>query len=57
VRDETFPGLSSGSVINFVWDATNQAGRKVGRGLYYYVVREDDGQGTLQTVKKMAVIQ
>jgi hypothetical protein len=38
------------------WDVTNQSGKKLGRGLYYCVFREDDSQGTLQVTKKMAVI-
>jgi flagellar hook assembly protein FlgD len=42
--------------LPFKWTATNQSGNKVGRGLYYYVVREDDVQGTLQATKKMAVL-
>jgi flagellar hook assembly protein FlgD len=56
VRDETFSGLTTGNMVTFAWDATNASGHKVGRGLYYYVLREDDSQGTLQTVKKFAVI-
>lgn len=56
VRSESFPGVPAGNVQPFSWDGTNQSGHKVGRGLYYYVVREDDSSGTLQTVKKMAVI-
>ena len=40
----------------FKWYVTNQSGNKVGRGLYYYVMREDDSQGTLQVTKKMAVL-
>jgi len=56
VRDQSFPGVPAGNIVQFSWDATNQSGNKVGRGLYYYVVREDDATGTLQTVKKMAVL-
>jgi flagellar hook assembly protein FlgD len=56
VRNESFPGIPTGSIVTFNWDGTNQSGNKVGRGLYYYEVREDDSTGTLQTVKKMAVI-
>jgi flagellar hook assembly protein FlgD len=44
------------SQLPYPWKAVNQAGNKVGRGLYYYVVREDDAQGTLQVTKKMAVL-
>ncbi len=56
VLSKSFPGVPSGSIMRFVWDTTNQSGNKVGRGLYYYVAREEDSQGTLQTVKKMAVL-
>jgi len=56
VRSESFPGIAPGNINTFTWDATNESGNKVGRGLYYYVVREQDSQGTLQTVKKMAVL-
>jgi flagellar hook assembly protein FlgD len=56
VREEHYYGLSAGTNEKFIWDVTNQAGNKLGRGLYYYVVREDDSVGTLQTVKKMAIL-
>jgi len=57
VRDQDFPNLPAGTVTQYLWDATNQAGRKLGRGLYYYEMREEDPLGTLQTIKKFAVIQ
>jgi flagellar hook assembly protein FlgD len=57
VRDEKFANLTTGNVVNFNWDVTNKAGKALGRGLYYYVAREEDEGGTLQTVKKMAVIR
>jgi flagellar hook assembly protein FlgD len=57
VRTEAFTGLIQGVPKEFTWDATNEAGRKVGRGLYYYVLREEDSQGTLQVTKKLAVIK
>ena len=44
------------SQLPFPWHAVNQSGQKVGRGLYYYVVRENDPEGTLQTTKKMVVL-
>ena len=56
VLDQSFPGIAMGSFVTFNWKADNQSGHKVGRGLYYYVAREDDATGTLQTVKKVAVI-
>jgi len=56
VREQNYSGVGGGTYVMFPWDVTNQAGRKVGRGLYYYVVREEDPVGTLQTVKKMAVL-
>lgn len=57
VRSENFAGLNSGDVTLYSWDATNQSNRKVGRGLYLCVIREDSPEGVLQTVKKVAVIQ
>jgi flagellar hook assembly protein FlgD len=56
VREQKYFGLAGGTIETFPWDVTNQSGNKLGRGLYYYVVREDDNVGTLQTVKKMAVL-
>jgi len=56
VLDESFSLPSAGTLQTFTWNAANQSGHKVGRGLYYYVVRESDPVGTLQTVKKMAVL-
>src|SRR5258708_650837 len=56
VREESFKGLTTGNTVLFPWDGTNQSGKRVGRGLYYYVVQENDDEGRLQTTKKMAVI-
>ncbi len=56
VFDQSFPGNAAGSIVKFPWNVINQSGNKVGRGLYYYVVREEDSVGTLQTVKKMVVL-
>ncbi len=57
VRSQNFTGLNSGDITNWSWDAKNSSGNKVGRGLYYAVVREESGEGTLQTVEKVAVIE
>ena len=57
VRSESFGGLTTGNIVTFNWDATNQSGKTLGRGLYYFVAREEDEAGTLQTVKKMAIIR
>ncbi|MBI4371283.1 MAG: hypothetical protein HY552_03180 [Elusimicrobia bacterium] len=51
------PAFQSGPV-SFVWSKVNQSGRRVGRGLYYALIRADatDGSGNiLQTVKKVLV--
>lgn len=56
VREEQFANLTTGNIQTFNWDGTNQAGKKVGRGLYFMVARETDAEGTLQTIKKFAVI-
>jgi flagellar hook assembly protein FlgD len=56
VFEQSFPGVPTGTFVTFPWSVTNQSGNKLGRGLYYYVVRENDSTGTLQTVKKMAVL-
>ena len=57
VFDKTFPASSTGVTQNFVWDVTNAAGRKLGRGLYFYVLRESDPQGVLQVTKKLVIIR
>jgi hypothetical protein len=50
------PGTTGRWPASGDWDVTNQSGKKLGRGLYYCVFREEDSQGTLQVTKKMAVI-
>jgi len=57
VLDQTFNNLTTGNTQTYAWNALNQSGKKLGRGLYYCVIREVDPQGTLQTVKKVAIIQ
>lgn len=45
-------------VSGVTWNKVNQAGRAVGRGLYYLVVREEEtlgGKNVLQTVKKILI--
>ncbi len=57
VLNKIFSGLSAGTITQFPWNALNDAGNKVGRGLYYYEVREEDPVSTIQIIKKIAVIQ
>ena len=57
VLDKDIGSVAVGNVQTFTWDASNGAGRKVGRGLYYYVMREKDDAGVLQVTKKLAVIR
>jgi flagellar hook assembly protein FlgD len=57
VLDKNFGSVPKNITQSFVWPATNESGGKVGRGLYYYVMRESDPQGTLQITKKFAVIK
>jgi flagellar hook assembly protein FlgD len=57
VREESFDNVATADLVSFTWNADNKAGRKVGRGLYYVEAREDDSDGTLQNIKKVAVIK
>jgi flagellar hook assembly protein FlgD len=52
------PPSWEGGNITYVWNRTNQAGRAVGRGIYYMVVRVNEtlgGTNFLQTVKKILI--
>lgn len=54
---EIAPSYQSGPTT-FAWGKVNSAGRSVGRGLYFAVVRLDEtegGRSVLQTVKKILV--
>lgn len=47
-----------GGQTGFVWNKTNQSGRRVGRGVYLCVIRLEEtlgGKNVLQTVKKVIV--
>lgn len=57
VFDHDFGVVAVGNVNQFTWNAVNKSGAKLGRGLYYYVLREEDNQGTLQTVKKLVILR
>ena len=50
VLDQTFTGLTTGNIVSFPWNVTNQSGKALGRGLYYFVAREQDDEGVLQHV-------
>lgn len=57
VLDKNFGSVPTGVIQNFPWPTTNQSGNKVGRGLYFYVMRENDPQGVIEITKKLAVIR
>lgn len=57
VLDKNFGSVPRGVVQTFTWHADNSSGNKVGRGLYYYVMRESDPQGVIEITKKLAVIK
>ena len=57
VRETSIGNVSVGNIGTFLWDTHNSAGGKVGRGLYFVVVKETDSEGFLMTTKKVAVLQ
>lgn len=57
VRSVDFPNRGSGEVVFWPWNTANEAGKAVGRGLYFYVVREESPEGDLSVTKKVAVIR
>jgi hypothetical protein len=51
-------GSTAGGLPCFTWNRSNAAGRRVARGVYYAVIREEATDGSsnvLQTVKKFLV--
>ncbi len=58
VLDKDFGEKDIGSYVNFDWNKVNDAGRPIGRGLYWAVIRIEEtlgGRNNLQTVKKVLV--
>lgn len=55
---EQAPSYSSNGSLTFTWNRTNQAGRSVARGIYFFVVRVEEtlgGKTVLQSVKRMLI--
>ena len=62
VLDQNFgevpPSFTTNGAIVFPWNRTNQAGKPLARGMYFYVLRAEEtlgGKTVLQTVKKLLI--
>lgn len=58
VLDRDFGEQAADTYVDFVWDKTNDAGRTLAHGLYFYVVRQKSSRGegqVFQTVKKFVI--
>ncbi len=49
--------VATGNIVDLEFNGKNKSGQPLGRGLYYYVVRQEDAEGVVQAVKKLAVIR
>ncbi|MBI3298759.1 MAG: hypothetical protein HYZ75_11380 [Elusimicrobia bacterium] len=58
VLDKDFGVQAADTYINYVWDKSNQHGRKVAHGVYFALIREEGTRGEkslFQIVKKMLI--
>jgi flagellar hook assembly protein FlgD len=58
VLDKDFGEHAQDSYVTFPWDKTNQHGRKLAHGVYFYLVREETTRGEkvlFQSVKKFLI--
>ncbi|PCI40555.1 MAG: hypothetical protein COB53_00760 [Elusimicrobia bacterium] len=58
ILTKEFGTQAEDSFINFLWDKTNQQGRPVAHGVYFFVVRQETNRGSkglFQVVKKLLI--